>query len=648
MNRKNCLRYAQALALGLVVLAAATPSLAVELAAVPAEWMPPGGLAGDEIPMWAFVDAGTDASAFTCPAAPVAWGLGPQIDVPAAGTSLTINIKNCLSEPVSMFIPGQAKVTTPVWTDDSTGDRTAASQRVRSFDAEVAAGANGSYTWTGVRSGTFLYQSGSHPQVAVQMGLYGVLTVGSYPYPAEQAVVFSEIDPALHAAVDGGTYGSPSYPSTFDYYPKYFLINGAAYPAGSDLAVVTSESTVFRFVNAGLKNRVPTLQGLYMTLLAEDGFAYPEPMQQYSVLLAPGKTIDAVLNAGSNGKYALYDRSLGLTNAAATGGGMLTYIQAGAGTGTPPTATDDTYAVDEDVTLTADGIAPNPGGVLANDSVDALAAALVSGPSAGVLALAADGTFTYTPNADFNGIDLFTYTANDGAAGPASNLATVRITVNPVNDAPVAAGDGYDAPQGEILTVAAPGVLENDTDVDGDALSVGSVEGLTANVGSSLTLASTASVTVNADGSFAYTPAAGAAVGSTDTFAYEACDAAPLCSAAVVTITITAPPANIAPVAYNVNAQTTRNVAVTFNVTFNDVDPDGNIDIATVDLNPGLAGRQTTVITQQGGSASVDNAGNVTFTPKNGFRGTDLFTYTVNDNDGAASNEATVRINVKK
>jgi VCBS repeat-containing protein len=80
---------------------------------------------------------------------------------------------------------------------------------------------------------------------------------------------------------------------------------------------------------------------------------------------------------------------------------------------------------------------PSPPGVLANDTdVDnqALRAILVSGPSHGMLTFNADGTFSYTPAANFNGTDSFTYKANDGSLD--SNVATVTITVNPVNDAP--------------------------------------------------------------------------------------------------------------------------------------------------------------------------------------------------------------------
>jgi VCBS repeat-containing protein len=65
----------------------------------------------------------------------------------------------------------------------------------------------------------------------------------------------------------------------------------------------------------------------------------------------------------------------------------------------------------------------------------------VTGPSHGSLTLNADGSFTYTPDQDFNGTDTFIYQASDGT-NP-SNVATVTITVNPINDAPVATDDAY-------------------------------------------------------------------------------------------------------------------------------------------------------------------------------------------------------------
>src|SRR5207247_4628849 len=94
-------------------------------------------------------------------------------------------------------------------------------------------------------------------------------------------------------------------------------------------------------------------------------------------------------------------------------------------------------------------------GVLGNDTdVDSpvLTAVVVTGPSHGALTLNANGSFTYTPAANFNGSDSFTYRANDGQAD--SNVATVALTINPVNDAPVAANDGFATDEDMTLTRA--------------------------------------------------------------------------------------------------------------------------------------------------------------------------------------------------
>ena len=101
-----------------------------------------------------------------------------------------------------------------------------------------------------------------------------------------------------------------------------------------------------------------------------------------------------------------------------------------------PVARTDSYTTDEDTPLTIGA----EEGVLINDSDvegDTLSAVLVTGPSKGTLTLNEDGSFTYTPNANVNGSDSFTYKANDGALD--SSAATVSITINAVQDAPVAA-----------------------------------------------------------------------------------------------------------------------------------------------------------------------------------------------------------------
>jgi VCBS repeat-containing protein len=136
-----------------------------------------------------------------------------------------------------------------------------------------------------------------------------------------------------------------------------------------------------------------------------------------------------------------------------------------------PTAAADAYTTAEDTALTA--VAP---GVLANDSDpdgDTLSAVLVLGPSHGTLTLNADGSFLYTPAADYNGSDSFTYRASDSTVE--SSPATVTITVSATNDAPtvaVAAGGtcGRDDHSGTVnLTVA-----DVDSPVAGLTLSVAS------------------------------------------------------------------------------------------------------------------------------------------------------------------------------
>ena len=106
-------------------------------------------------------------------------------------------------------------------------------------------------------------------------------------------------------------------------------------------------------------------------------------------------------------------------------------------TGVAPVAADDAYGVLEDIPLIENTAGLLGNGVLSNDTdveSDHLTAVKVTDPANGTLALDPDGSFLYTPNANFNGVDTFTYKANDGTGD--SNVATVTITVTAVNDVP--------------------------------------------------------------------------------------------------------------------------------------------------------------------------------------------------------------------
>ncbi|MFM9963324.1 MAG: cadherin-like domain-containing protein [Planctomycetaceae bacterium] len=143
---------------------------------------------------------------------------------------------------------------------------------------------------------------------------------------------------------------------------------------------------------------------------------------------------------------------------------------------TAPVAQVDYYSVQHDqqlVTGSADGVLCND----TDEEDDPLTATLLSGPTNGSLTFnAADGTFTYTPNAGFAGTDSFTYEADDGSA--TSDPATVDIQV--LNSVPVASDDSYSTTHDQTLTVASAGALENDWDDDDDAL-VGTILSLPTN-----------------------------------------------------------------------------------------------------------------------------------------------------------------------
>jgi VCBS repeat-containing protein len=189
----------------------------------------------------------------------------------------------------------------------------------------------------------------------------------------------------------------------------------------------------------------------------------------------------------------------------------------------PPTGSADTYSGTEDEPLAV--AAP---GVLANDTDpdgDALSAVLVTGPAHGQLDLAADGSFTYTPEPEFHGADSFTYTAGDGSTD--SEPVTVTIEVVAVNHPPVAGAEAYATGAGESLVVAAPGVLGNDSDPDGDELTA-------------VLLSDTAhgELELAGDGSFTYTPGDG--FSGVDTFTYKANDG--ITDSQVVTVTLQVTP----------------------------------------------------------------------------------------------------------
>ena len=227
-----------------------------------------------------------------------------------------------------------------------------------------------------------------------------------------------------------------------------------------------------------------------------------------------------------------------------------------------PVAANDADSTTEDISL--DVAAP---GVLGNDrdpDGGVLSAVLVSGPGHGTVVLRSDGSFTYTPAADYNGADSFTYRASDGINE--SNVATVSLTVTPVTDAPTAGDDAYSvAEDGAINMPPGPGVLANDRDPDGDGIHAVLVSG--PSHGRAFELVG--------DGSFSYVPAAN--YNGSDSFTYRASDGINVSRVASVSLTVT--PENDPPSATNdayTIGEVTALVVAPRGVLINDGDPDGD------------------------------------------------------------------------
>ncbi|MDY0781514.1 tandem-95 repeat protein, partial [Tenacibaculum sp. IB213877] len=272
-----------------------------------------------------------------------------------------------------------------------------------------------------------------------------------------------------------------------------------------------------------------------------------------------------------------------------------------------PVATDDNTATNEDIAVTIN--------VLANDSdidstIDPASVSISSAPANGTVTIdPATGEVTYTPNADFNGNDSFEYTVCDDATPALCDTAIVNVTVNAVNDAPVATDDNAATNEDTAFTI---NVLANDSDIDStiDPASV-SISSAPAN----------GTVTIDpATGEVTYTP--NPDFNGNDSFEYTVCDDATpaLCDTAIVNVTVNA--TNDAPVATDDNAATNEDIAVTINVLANDSDIDSTIDPASVSISSAPAN----------GTVTIDPAtGEVTYTPNPDFNGNDSFEYTVCD-----------------
>ncbi|MBK1810420.1 tandem-95 repeat protein [Clostridium sp. YIM B02505] len=253
-----------------------------------------------------------------------------------------------------------------------------------------------------------------------------------------------------------------------------------------------------------------------------------------------------------------------------------------------PTSNGQTLNTNEDKVLT---------GTLTGTDIDGdiLKYYVVSGTSHGTLNINLDGTFTYTPNKDFNGQDSFTYKVNDGTVDSA--LATVIINISPVNDAPIAYGQSLNVDEDNVLNDTLTGF-----DIDGDMLSYYVVTGPTHGI-----------LTINEDGTFTYTP--NKDYNGQDSFTFKTYDGSEYSTPALVSLTVK--PVNDQPIANGKTLSTDEDKILLDILTGTDVDGDG---------------LKYYVVTQpKHGILILNQDGTFTYTPNKDYNGEDSFTFKVND-----------------
>ncbi len=264
-----------------------------------------------------------------------------------------------------------------------------------------------------------------------------------------------------------------------------------------------------------------------------------------------------------------------------------------------PVAGDDNFTTNEDTPLN--------GNVAGNDSdlnLDPLTFTVVSNPIHGSILMNANGTFTYTPNLNYNGQDTLTYKVCDNGAPSLCDTATVVITILPVNDAPIAVDDGENMNEDAILNST---VATNDTDIEGNSLTF-----------SLLSNATNGAVLMNSDGTYSYVPNVN--FNGADSFTYLVCDngVPALCDTGLVSIAVA--PVNDAPLAVDDLFFGGINLPINENVSLNDVDVDNDPLVFTMIQAP------------DSGAIVFNPNGTFTYTPNLNFIGNDTLFYQVCDN----------------
>ncbi len=283
-----------------------------------------------------------------------------------------------------------------------------------------------------------------------------------------------------------------------------------------------------------------------------------------------------------------------------------------ANSGQNPVGVDDSYMLDEDGTLTT--AAP---GVLGNDTDlqnNPLSTILDTDVSHGTLALNTNGSFSYTPTSNHNGTDSFAYKVSDGVHE--SGIVTVVMTINPINDTPVAQADTALASSGGSLTIP---VLANDSDLENSPLTpvidTNPVNG---------------TVSVNSEGVVTYTH--NGSQTSVDSFTYHVTDGDLSSNTVTVNITISATNVTTAPDSYGIAEDNVLNIT-TPGVLGND-SPSNGLTVQVVSAPAHAA------------SFAINPNGSFSYIPVPNYNGFDNFVYKASNANTQSDNTlVTITVN---
>ena len=488
-------------------------------------------------------------------------------------------------------------------------------------------------------------------------GRVGVVEAGFETGGLERGIEPVPVDPVYFGIGSDGAPAGGTEPAAPAPLPTLALTVSAPDDSNDNTPTITgtTDAGAGSTVSLTVTDSAGNVQNLTTTVQGDGSYSVEVPV----ALADGGYTVDA----------SVTDTAGNTANASDPGS-----VVTSGGTNDASVAVDDIGTTDEGTLLSVNAA----NGVLTNDTDldgDTLTVSEVNGTAADVgspitlasgarLTLNDNGSYDYDPNGAFESLgvgdsttDSFSYTVTDNHGE--SETATVTITVTGTNDGLTAVDDIGTTDEGTLLSVnAANGVLTNDTDLDGDTLTVSEVNGTAADVGSPITLASGARLTLNDNGSYDYDPngafeSLGVGDSTTDSFSYTVTDNHGESETATVTITVTGTNDGLTAVddIGTTDEGTLLSVNAANGVLTNDTDLDG--DTLTVSEVNGTAADVGSPITLASGARlTLNDNGSYDYDPNGAFESlgvgdstTDSFSYTVTDNHGE-SETATVTITV--